>query len=440
MTRASLLAAAAILIPSIALAGDPLFVITGTSNGVPITPIGGDNIIDLVNNAVNNKDKFAALANTDASLSLSYGGVPNAITIAKNPANNFATLTLIKKDGTSITRTFDTTAPGDNGRSLQQLIEDYIKKGGSSDLKAFYQAINARSVIGVSDGNPNATTARLEDAIYSRFGRFNRMTAMTVPGSPPSPPDPTDPDAIAPAPPAADGSELQDPDFQLRIGVAGYAFNVAGFEGGSVAVSSSADWNFTPRVGFTVGSFLAYNTVGDANVYHGGIYFGVPLRPFLATPDQHWTWQITPTFGAAGSGSLDQAAGGVVYSFAGTSLLRWQTTPNFALELSNQAGYLQGKAIEVADFRFDSGVQQWVLKNGIEAQYMFGESGWYGYGGGSYTDFLDDASIKGWISPSIGIGWRKPSLQGTSFELGFLGDFGDGWKGYGLRAGINIAF
>ena len=35
------------------------------------------------------------------------GGVANAISIDKNPANTFATLTFLNKDGTRTTRTFD---------------------------------------------------------------------------------------------------------------------------------------------------------------------------------------------------------------------------------------------------------------------------------------------------------------------------------------------
>src|SRR5204863_8579603 len=65
MTKTALLAAAAILIPSLARA-DELFVISGTSNGTPITPVGASNLIDLVNSAVNNQGQFAGLPNTDA--------------------------------------------------------------------------------------------------------------------------------------------------------------------------------------------------------------------------------------------------------------------------------------------------------------------------------------------------------------------------------------
>jgi hypothetical protein len=425
MRKLASLAAAAILFPSAAFATD-LFVISGTSNGTPITPVGANNLIDLVNSAVNNQGEFAALANTNASLSLSYGGIANAISIDKNPANTFATLSFINKDGSRTTRTFDTTAPGANGRSLQKLIEDYLKKDGAGDLKSFMQAIDARSVVGVSDGNPNAGTARMADAVYSRFGRFQRQTAMAVSTAPTDPNDPSTAGQAA-------------PDFQLRFGVGAYTFDSDGFSGQSVGLTSSADWNFTPRVGLTLGSYLAYNSVESADVYHVGIYLGVPVRPVLGTPTQPWTWEVTPSAAVGASGSWQELSGGIMYGFAGTSLLRYQATPKLAFELSDQIGYYTGTSVGVGSLRIDPGVDQWILKNGLEAQYMVGERGWYLYGGASYTNFLNEAAIKDYITPSAGIGWQK-SPNGTNVEIGFLGDFGDGYTGYGGRVSVNIAF
>jgi hypothetical protein len=409
----------------VALAGD-LFVISGTSNGTPITPVGGSNLIDLVNAAVNNKGQFASLANTNASLSLSYGGVPNAITIDKNPANTFATLTFINKNGTRTTRTFDTTAAAANGRSLQRLIEDYLKKDGAGDLKTFSQAIDARSVVGVSDGNPNAGTARMADAVYSRFGRFNRQSIMAVPTAPTDPNDPST-------------AGLEAADFQLRLGVGGYTYDVNGFSGQSIGLNLSADWTFTPRVGLTLGSYVAYNSADSADVYHVGFYLGVPVRPVLGTDSQPWTWEVTPSVAVGASGSQDELSGGILYGFAGTSLLRYQATPRLAFELSDQIGYYTGTAVGLASLRVDPGVDQWILKNGLEAQYSVGERGWYLYGGASYTNFLNAAAIKDYVTPSVGVGWRK-SPYGTNIEFGFLGDFGDGYSGYGGRFSVNFVF
>jgi hypothetical protein len=421
------LAAASLLCLSGTALADDLFVISGTSNGNPITPVGANNLIDLVNSAVNNQGQFTALANTQASLSLNYGGIANAITVDKNPTNTFGTLTFINKDGTRTTRTFDTTAPSANGRTLQQLIEDYLKKDGSADLKSFYQAVNAQSVIAVSDGNPNATTARMADQTYDRFGRFNRQTAMAIPVE--------QHEEVS-----ADNELLERPGFQLRLGASGYSFTAGDFSGESVTIDSSFNWTFTPRIGLTLGTFLAYNTIENADVYHLGLCLGLPIRPVLATPSQPWTWQITPSFSVAGSASEDAAAGGIIYGGALTSLLRWQITSRFSLEMSNQIGFYSGRKLTFSSFEIDPGVSQQILKNGLEAQFNLGQQGWYLYGGASYTNFLQDASVSNYITPSAGIGWHKPTNRGTSVELGFIGDFGDNFTAYGARVEANFAF
>ncbi len=133
-----------------------------------------------------------------------------------------------------------------------------------------------------------------------------------------------------------------------------------------------------------------------------------------------WLWQITPSFSVAGSGSADMGSGGIVYSPAATSLLRWQITPRFSLEMANQIGYFTGEKLDFDQYSLDPGVQQTILKNGLEAQLEFGNSGWYCYGGASYTNFLEDAAISNYITPEVGVGWRT-GVQGTTVELGFTG-------------------
>ena len=121
-----------------------LFVISGTSNNTAFTPVGGDNLINLVTSAVNNENQFTGLANPDAVIIVDYAGVPDAIRIEKNAANDLATLRFINPDGTTTVRTFDANA---SGRTLEDLIRDYLQQDGAADLASFFQAINARSLV-----------------------------------------------------------------------------------------------------------------------------------------------------------------------------------------------------------------------------------------------------------------------------------------------------
>lgn len=392
-----------------------LFVISGTSNGNAFTPVGGDNLVDLVTDAVNNDGQFAALANTNAVISVNYGGVADAINVQKNAANDFATLSFINADGTRTTRTFDANA---SGRPLEDLIRDYLQQNGADDLKSFFQAINAQSLIAVSDGNPNATTARMANYAWDRFGRYNHQTSMwTI---------------------SKDTNERSGSSLQFRLGVSGESFTAGDFDGTSAMVETSLDWNFSPYVGTSLGSFLAYNSIGDANIYHGGINFGVPIRPLLPSEKVPLTLQITPSFTVGGSGSEEIAAGGLIYSGAVTGLLRWDIVEKLAIDFSAQYGFYEGQQLSFGDFTVDPGVSQQIFKSGASVEWTFSENGWYLYGGASMTKFAKDAAVDSYLSPDIGVGWKKAS--GTGLELGFTGDYGKDYHATGLRFGLNVAF
>lgn len=417
MRKARMIGVGAVLGLAGAASGQNLFVITGTSNGSPIALVGADSIIDLVSDAMNNANQFTGLAGTNASLSLSYAGVANAITVDKNAANDFATLTFLNPDGTRTTRTFDATG---GGADLETLVTDYLKKNGSADLATFFKAMNARSLVAVSDGNPNASTARLADYAFDRYGRYNRQTAMWT---------------VVEKTDEKDGTGLQ-----WRLGASGAAFSASDFDGTTATVSSSLDWNFSNTVGTSLGSFIGYNSVGDASVFHVGLNLGVPIRPIKASKELPLTWQITPSASVAGSGSQELGAGGLIYSGAGTSLLRWDVNDWLSLEMSNQFGFYRGEKLSFGDFSIDPGVDQQILKNGLQAMVKLGDSDWYAYGGVAHTKFMKDAAVDSYFTPEIGLAFRKVSGKGSSFEVGFRGDIGSDYKAYGARVGVNVAF
>jgi hypothetical protein len=394
-----------------------LFVISGTSNSVPITPVGADSLIDLVSDAVNNEGQFTGLANTNAVLYVNYGGVADALAVEKNAANDFATLRFINPDGTTTTRTFDANA---SGRTLEDLIRDYLQSQGAADLASFFQAINARSLIAVSDGNPNATTARMARATFDRFGRYNRQTAMWIT--------------------TGEYQERSGAGAQFRINASGEAFEAGAFDGTSAMVEMNSDWNFSRHVGTSLGAFVGYNSVGDASVYHGGLNVGVPIRPLLSSETLPLTIQITPHASIGGSGSQEIGAGGLIYSGAVTGLLRWDVLDKLGIDFSGQYGVYEGQELEFGDFKIDPGVTQQIMKLGVAADWELGDQGWYIYGGGTYTDFMEDAAVDSYLTPDIGIGWRRRSQLGTGFEIGFTGDFGDDYSSMGVRFGLNLAF
>lgn len=405
---AASLIAASLFLPLAAHAGD-LFSITG-SDGTNTVSVGSSSMIDLVNSAVNSTGAFSTLnPNAAQNLSLNYGGVQNAITINKNSTNTSATLTF---GPTGVVRTFTGTDAAD----LQRQIEDYLKSNGGGDVRDFLKAINKLSVIAVSDGNPNATTARMAEFSYNRFGFFgDEAKAYTV---------------------NAEG-KIGDAGTQFHLSAAGKTYDVDGYKGQSATISTAFNLNFSQTVGISLGSFLTYNTLEGANIYHLGFNLGVPIRIIVPESKTGVLWQVTPFVAAAGSGSVDIAAGGLITGFGGVNLLQWNITDRWSVAMANQIAKYTGRKLSYQGYEFDPGVDQTVLKNGLRGAYRFSE-GWSVYGGATYTNFLQDASVSNWISPEVGLTYSTPS--GSGVLLGFTGDFASNYKAYGARAMLKWAF
>src|SRR5262249_20192531 len=87
-----------------------VFTLNGT-DGTSTVSVGSNHLIDLVNQGVTSSGQFGTLnQNASQTLSLNYGGVPNAITIDKNASNTQATLTF---GPTGTSRTFNGTDAND---------------------------------------------------------------------------------------------------------------------------------------------------------------------------------------------------------------------------------------------------------------------------------------------------------------------------------------
>ncbi len=422
-----------------------LFVVTATGNGNTVT-VGADNIIDLVDSAVNTQDQFAQFQSVDTTFALNYGGIADAITITKNSGNTQATLTF---GPTGTSRTFNGTSQDD----LQNQIEDYLKKDGGADFTAFLKAVNAQSVIAVSDGNPNATTNRMANWSFDHFGfsadqrkgyllKFDFGGAAPEPAATPAPQGGGD-DGAAPGNGQDNGMSAPvmrraTAGFQVYLGATAQTYTAGDFDGETATIFGAADLNFSTRVGLSLGSFIGFNTVGDADVFHAGITLGLPVRLVLPDDQTPFTWQVTPFGQVGGSASEDIGAGGLIIGGGVTSYAAWHIDDRWTLAMANQYSKFEGEKLTFDDFEIDPGVSQGMLKNALRVSYRFGEGGWYAYGGAAHSKFLDDASVDSWISPSVGLGYS--SQAGSGIQIGFVGDYGDDYSASGFRVAGNLVF
>lgn len=400
---------ALLLLSATPAAAQSLFSITATGGGNTPVTVGSSHLIDLVDQAVNTQGQFSGFQGADTTFSLNYGGVANAVTITKNASNTQATLTF---GPTGVTRTFN----GVDQADLERQIEDYLKKNGAGDIKDFLKAMNAQSLIAVSDGNPNATTARMADFTYMRFGMFgdeSKAYTLTAEGTP------------------------SDAGPQVHLSVLGKTFEAGDFSGETATLGLDATLNFSRYVGVSVGGFFAYNSVEDADVFHFGLALGVPIRVVLPQGKTGVLWQVTPWVSSAASASVDIGAGGVVTGVGGTSLLAWTPNETWTFAMANQVGFYSGHKLSFDDYEIDPGVSQTILKNGLRATLHL-DPRWSLYAGASVTNLLDDAAVSAWLSPEVGLTFS--SAAGSGVLIGFTGDFGDDYSAYGVRVLFKLAF
>jgi hypothetical protein len=362
--------------------------------------LGGSSIPSLIEQALNtDTSQLARFENLSTNLSIDYAGLANAISINKDAGNQSATLNF-NLPGATATRTFT----GADQADLERQIRDYLLGEGQQDLTNFIRAVNAQSLIGVSDGNPNATTARLGSMTYGALGMRSD-------------------DAVSQGP--------------LRLEITGLNTEVGDFDGKSLQGAFSFRLINLGRVGIAAGLMGAYNDVGDAEIFHAGAFVGVPIQIMTQGDRAGMFWQVTPHASVGASGSEDVANGGLVTGLGATNIISYDFTDSFTLAMTNQIQFFDGQEVEFQDVSIDPGVSQTMLKNGLRASLRLA-AGLRVYAGASYTNYLDDARVEEWVSPDVGLLWTTGA--GSSVGLGYTGDIGDDWTAHGLRATATLKF
>jgi len=145
---------AALLTTTGSLRAGDLFTLSATS-GLTTVNTGANNVVDLIQRAVDRTGPFAGLGNITSG-SLTYGGVANAIQYF-SPAQGQATIII---PSTGLNKSFTTTAA----------LTDFLKTDGSAEVAKFLKAMAAQSLVTITDGNPGASTARSASDSYQNYG------------------------------------------------------------------------------------------------------------------------------------------------------------------------------------------------------------------------------------------------------------------------------
>ncbi|HEX8911484.1 MAG TPA: hypothetical protein VF796_03920 [Humisphaera sp.] len=399
--RVRVLAAVAALSAGRAAVAEPFAVNVDVPSGPNALRVSGSSLGDLANNLVKTQGQFSTLGNTPFDASVRYGGLNDAVLYSQNATGTQATVTI---PTTGFSRTFTAA----NQSDLRDQIRDFLRTDGSDEYARFLRSINERTQIGVTDGNPLATTALLSDMAYDEFGLHRRPFF-----------DPADTERVAAG---------------LHVDLKGGVFDTGDSSGsgwfGSATVTSG--FRLGDRVGLRLGGLFSYRDLDGGSTYHAGTMVGlpvsiIPMSGGNGTGNSGVSWEVTPAFLAGASGSLDQAAGGTFLGGSVTSSLSLRAAP-FTFAVANQVSFLEGYPIDVGDYDFDTDLSQQILKNGIKVSYDLGPGAFLD-GGVTYTNFLKDAAVSSYWTPTVGVGLRFGPDSGL--RVAYEGHFGDGYNAHG---------
>ena len=381
---------------------DSFFGVTATGSGGTVLGEGGSNIIKLTDNLIQLQPPFTGLIGQNVTTALSWGGVPNAIVLTENAAQTQATISF---PYTGFARTFVGTSASD----LQSQIHDFIKKDGESAYAQFLKTMNQLSAVSSLDGNPQASTAIIADNVFSRFGIRNQEQTEYTSGS---------------------GSAF------LGLSVDGGTIRADSLNGDWANVAFDTGLRFGSNVALSLGTTVAYRQTADSEAYTIAEEIALPIT-IINNQDNGLSWQVAPWGFGGISASYDQAAGGLLVGGGGTSSFALHFN-GLTVTLGDQLSYTGNVNVNFDGYGFDTDIDQWILKNGVDVAYQIPGTPFVFDGGITYSNFLHKAAVPDYWTPSAGVGLAFGPNSILRFDCS--GDFAKGYNSLGGEVALVLAY
>jgi hypothetical protein len=449
MRQRTIVASTSIVILAGTAAAQDMFVFELTETGNPnnMISVGDNSLPDLAEDFADVRGDFSSFSGTAFMANLNYAGVANAISFTYDPsggANGGELLTITNIEGFNGTIPAFDEANGDLGNQLQ----DFFLMDNPDALSDFMQEMARRSFAAVTDGNPLAATARMARYKYDRFGLNADFTATEMELFRDfSRRDGRNADAVAVE--GEDGQPVAvDPDFPPHEARSGWRnrFNVTGgsveagdFSGSSVDGYFSSEIVFNEHLSLGLGGNLGYHELEGADVVNGAFHVDLPIR--IINPGPHdrwgWTWCVSPGAAAGWSASYDYAAGGAMYCVGAVNRVTLDMPRGWAVTLAQSFTWHRGQKLEIGDYEFDPGVDQKILKVGGKVSKRLGDKAFV-FGGATWTDFIEDAAVDNYTTPTAGFGFRF--RNGGVLAFAYEGDFADDFNRQQIRFDMAFSF
>jgi hypothetical protein len=265
---------------------------------------------------------------------------------------------------------------------------------------------NTETPIGVTDGNPQSTTAFLANDAFNIYGLYPLLDKRP--------------------------KGLMN-HYAFRADVSYGDLHTDVIDGEFYTLSLAQGWRFTNHVGLVYSVPMEYRDTEGAQVFIGGLNAGLPIN-ILLDHGKGLSWSVTPwAVGGVGvSDELDQGA--LVYGLGVTSSLILHG--NFlGITIANQIGYEDGEPFEYESFfNNEQPIHQTILKNGIIGSIKLGPA--FVDAGASYTNLLDGGFVDEYWSPDVGVGLK---LGNGFLRAGYHGDIGNNYRATSIRLMFQIA-
>ena len=182
---------------------------------------------------------------------------------------------------------------------------------------------------------------------------------------------------------------------------------------------------------------MRFQTLHSADVFSGGEVVGLPIT-ILPAKGGTFFWQVTPAGHAAVVGSQDLVSGGLIYGGQVNSSFGVNLGGGSTLTLADNVSYFRGANVNVAGYDFNTRLDQWAFKNGLQYQKNFGPV--VLDVSGTWTNFLRNTYVDGYFTPEVGVGFKFGRANTAGFRLGYVGNFGNGYNTNGGSATLYFSF
>jgi fibronectin-binding autotransporter adhesin len=268
---------------------------------------------------------------------------------------------------------------GPQGRGLRVTYSN-----GLVDLTAESPKKVVPSEFNLSDGTPSSTTALMANSMFYDFGPLSQSMAES------------------------------GKDNTVGISFDAGTFTFEGHHGEEYGFPITGGFKINDRTRLDYEIPLEYVEIANTALFQAGLTLELPMKVVIPTPDQHFSWDVTPAVAVAAAGSREVIGAGAL-----TNVFAYRF-PAFTLTYGNYISVFEGDTLSDDDQQFPIGVDQRILKNGLKVTVPFGK-GWVVECYGIYTEFLRTAPVSSYVTAGFELGrhfvWN---VEGKDVDLGYL--------------------